>query len=309
MASIAMRSVNVKSVLFASDFSPASESPLRHALAIARHYGAEFYLAHVASPHGYSIGCAGALRYAIEVAQSNSEQLNQQLLESGALAGLSHEFIVREGEVWEQLEQIIREKHADLVVVGTHARHAPGKSLLGSVAEQIFRHAECPVLTVPPGPDEDSPIEQQPALNTVLFPADFSEVSLQALPHAVSFANHFGAKLLLLHVLPAVPTPKDVRRYASEDVTQMREEAPSAILPRFEELITQQAALAAKPEFVVNFGTPAEEILHAARVHKADVIILGLPHTAPGNAVSYAPWATAYQVLCDAACPVLTIEN
>jgi nucleotide-binding universal stress UspA family protein len=35
--------IRLKSVLIATDFSEASEKPLRHALAIARHYGSEIY--------------------------------------------------------------------------------------------------------------------------------------------------------------------------------------------------------------------------------------------------------------------------
>jgi len=41
--------IHLKSVLIATDFSEASDKALRHALAIARHYGAKLYLAHVIS--------------------------------------------------------------------------------------------------------------------------------------------------------------------------------------------------------------------------------------------------------------------
>jgi nucleotide-binding universal stress UspA family protein len=69
------------------------------------------------------------------------------LLKNGNLAGLQYEFIIREGNVWEQLEFIIQEKHIDAVVVGTHRREGLGRLMLGSVAEQIFRQANCLVLT------------------------------------------------------------------------------------------------------------------------------------------------------------------
>jgi nucleotide-binding universal stress UspA family protein len=310
MASVTVAPVNVvpKSVLVASDFSITSDRPLRHALAIARHFGAQFYLAHVAPPK--AIGCAGAVRLAIDTARRDSEQLNQQLLQSGALASLRHEFIVREGKVWEQLEQIIREKRVDLLVIGTHARHALGKLLLGSIAEQIFRQAECLVLTVGPGPERDSRIEQHQGLGTFLFATDFGVASWHALPHAVSFANHFGAKLVLLHVLPTVPMPEGFHwSVTTEDVTQIRENARLAVLPRLEELISQQAPLAVKPEFIVQFGIPGEQILHAAHVRKAAVIIMGLNRSAHIDTASHLPWATAYQVVCGAGCPVLTLKN
>ncbi len=48
--------VQVKSVLIATDFSPASEKPLRHAIAIAQIYEAKFYLLHVVSSAGLTAG-------------------------------------------------------------------------------------------------------------------------------------------------------------------------------------------------------------------------------------------------------------
>jgi len=43
---------------------------------------------------------------------------------------------------------------ADLMVVGSHGRHGVARWLLGSVAEAVVRLATCPVLVVPPPPDE-----------------------------------------------------------------------------------------------------------------------------------------------------------
>jgi nucleotide-binding universal stress UspA family protein len=114
--------IALKSVLVAFDFSQASQKPLHHALAIARHYGAKFYLAHVVSGIGYTIAGQEALNLAAERTQRTAHELRHELLESGALAGLDHEFIVREGNVWEQLELLIRQKQVDMVVVGTHGR-------------------------------------------------------------------------------------------------------------------------------------------------------------------------------------------
>jgi nucleotide-binding universal stress UspA family protein len=134
--------------------------PLRHALAIARHYGAKFYLAHVLSHIGYTIAGLEALQLAIEKTRIDIRQLEHYLLESGALAGLQYEFIVRAGNIWEQLELAIRQKQVDLVVIGTHGRGGLGKLLLGSIAEQIFRHANCFVVTVGPGSYQDSLVEK-----------------------------------------------------------------------------------------------------------------------------------------------------
>lgn len=56
--------------------------------------------------------------------------------------------ILREGDAADQIIATAKEVGADLIVIGTHARGALGRFLLGSVAELVVRHAPCPVLTV-----------------------------------------------------------------------------------------------------------------------------------------------------------------
>src|SRR6266478_5127867 len=172
--------IALKSVLVAFDFSEASQKPLHHALAIARHYGAKFYLAHVVSGLGYTIAGQEALSLAAERTRRTAQELEQELLKSGALTSLHYEFIVREGNVWEQLQLLIREKQVDMVVLGTHARGALGKMLLGSIAEQVFRHADCLVDTVGPGSPEDSLIEKPKPVHPFLFPSDLTQMRDEA---------------------------------------------------------------------------------------------------------------------------------
>ncbi len=301
--------VGLKSVLIAYDFSEASQKPLHHALTIARRYGAKFYLAHVVSSIGFTIAGPETSKLATEGARRDAQKLKQELFESGALVGLNHEFIVREGDVWEQLELIIKQNDVDLVVIGTHGRGGLGKLLLGSVAERIFRNADCFVVTVGPGSDKDSLIEKTEAVRPFLLATDFEAASLHALPHAVSFASQFGAKLVVLHVLPAAPIPEGFHWSKTGDLMQVREKARMDSQRQFEKLIPQNAPMAIKPEFMVKFGIPSDQILLASHALKADLIILGLRRGAHTETASHMPWDVAYKVVCGARCPVLTIRN
>jgi nucleotide-binding universal stress UspA family protein len=299
----------LKSVLFATDFSEASEKALRHALAIARHYGAKLYLVHVVSSLGFTLVGPDAVNTVTEIVWRDARQLEDQLVQSGALAGLRHEIIVRQGSVWEELEKIVRQEQVDLVVIGTHARRGLGKLLLGSVAEHIFRHSDCLVLTVGPGSLQDSPVDGTRAVRPFLFATDFGGPSLRALPYAISSANHFGTKLVLLHVVPAVPMPEGMNRPTADDVMQLRENAHIASVRRLKELTRQNAKLALEPECLVEFGSPSEKILQTANTLKADAIILGLHRSTHVDTKSHMPWATAYEVVCGAGCSVLTVRN
>ena len=49
--------------------------------------------------------------------------------------------------------RVAAELKVDVIVVGSHGRGAIARILLGSVSEQVVRHAPCPVLVVRPEPE------------------------------------------------------------------------------------------------------------------------------------------------------------
>jgi nucleotide-binding universal stress UspA family protein len=300
---------HLKSVLVATDFSTASERYLRRALAIAQHFGAKLYLTHVVSSIGYAIAGPPAQELALEASERDLQQLEKHLLADGSLAGLQHEFLTTKGVVWEELQSIIEQRQIDLVVIGTHGRQNLRKFVLGSVAEQVFRRSNCLVLTVGPGSVQESALEKSRAFRPFLFATDFGDASLHALPHAISFANHFGAKLVLLHVEPLTPVPEGFHwSSTSLDVQKLRDDARFKAVGRLKEILSHQAPLAAKPEFLVKFGAPSEMVLRAAAELQSDLIIMGVNHTRHIDTACHTPWATAYAVVCGATCPVLTVR-
>lgn len=302
--------IGLKSVLVASDFTEASSKPLRHAISIARHFHARFYLTHVVSSIGFTIAGADALESVTEAAQRDLAMLEKKLVETGDLAGLSHEFIVRQGDVWEELKAVIGEKQVELVVIGTHARHGVERLVLGSTAERIFREADGLVLTVGPHSHPDAPFDNSGGIGSILFPTDFGEASFRALPQAISFANHFRAKLVLLHVAPIMPIPEGFSwSTAPDDINGMREQAREKALKRLDELVSESAPLSVKPELMVEFGKHGEQILRVARSLKADLIVLGLDHTKHGRAAAHLPTTTTYKVVSQAHCSVLTVRS
>ena len=301
--------LRLKSVLMATDLSPASVKPLHHALAIARYYGAKLYVAHVVSPIPYLMAGAEALQLGCEGASQDMQQLLRDLLHDGSLNGLDHEFIIRHGSVWEELQAIIFQKQVDLVVVGTHGRRGIEKVLLGSVAEQVFRDATCPVLTVGPYSYRESHVDLTGEIRTYLFATDFGETSLRALPQAVSLASQTNAGLILLHVIPAAPVPQIPGWYSASEIMLMRENARQACVRRLEQLMPREEETPIESAFVVQFGIPSEKILQVALDKGVDLIILGLRRASLAGTISHMPWATAYQVVCGAGCPVLTVRQ
>jgi nucleotide-binding universal stress UspA family protein len=302
--------LEIRSMMLATDFSQASDEALRHALAVARCFKAKFFLAHVVSSLGITIAGPEALALAEKAAMRDASQLVDNLVRTESLKGLPLEVIIRQGEIWPQLQTVIREQKVDLVVMGAHGRQGMKKFLLGSVAEQIFRQADCMVLTVGPACYHEPRVGKPDSNATALFPTDFSDDSLRALPTAVSCANQFGARLVLLNIISMESELPAMHRCTEDSFLKIRENARVTRISRLAKLI-QHAKLSVQPEFVAEFGTGdpiSEDILKFSEKLDPGVIIMGLHPRKHVGLASHIPWATAYEIVSRAGCPVLTVR-
>jgi nucleotide-binding universal stress UspA family protein len=298
----------VKNVLFATDFSPTSESALPYAAAICRRFGSTLHTVHVLSEAGLLM-MAGGVDYVsmgtiYEDAQNEAKERLDQISEH--IEGIPHRNYVRHGQVWKTLANIIAENEVDLVVVGTHGRTGLGRLLLGSVAENILRHAPCPVLTVGPKVSGRAKLPELSSrgrdlappeleLKQIIFATNFARNAALAAGDAIALAQEFRAKLTLMHVI--------------EDYTELGSE-PGPIedsLHQLRRLIPKSTQLQYAPETLLEFGNAPERILKAAAEREADMIILGARSSEIGT--THLPWSAAHHVIAQARCPVLTIRQ
>ncbi len=77
---------------------------------------------------------------------SASKDFLANYLKQHAVSGITSE--VREGDPGLQIAEYAQSIKADLVVIPSHGRHGVPRLLLGSVAERVLRHVECPVLVL-----------------------------------------------------------------------------------------------------------------------------------------------------------------
>ena len=300
--------ISLKNILFATDFSDASETALSYAAAMSLRYGGMVHVAHVlpelnvVRPSPIDPITIGSI---YEDAHSGTQEKMHQL--SLRLKGFPHHTYIRHGKVSKVLSQIIDENQIDLLVTGTHGRTGIGKLLLGSVAEEVFRTATCPVLTVGPRVQKLASSPNHPATDAItptnvefrriLYATDFTPHSLAAAPYAFSLAREFGTRLTLLHVI--------------EEYGEHLHDRPGPIdaaLLELKKLAWEEAGLRYAPETLVEFGSPPASILETAMQRDADMIVLGVrpDHI---DASTHLPWATAHKVVAQASCPVLTVRG
>ena len=292
--------VQVKNILFLTDFSKPSEAALPFATAFGRGYGAKVHALHVLMPVAFAYTTPGLVATALEAAEE-AAQAEMQRIES-QLAGLPHETIVERGiGVWPCVEKAIQDDDIDLIVVGTHGRTGAEKLLLGSVAEEIFRRSPVPVLTI--GPNVRSSVHNGARFHRVLFATDFSPESLAGAPYAISLAQEDQARLLLLFVMRK-PLQKDAA------VDKQFELSVAEAIHRLYEITPKDAKFGLPPEVIVEFGEPAERIVAAAQQRRADLIVLGVRDAAGRmGAATHLERAIAHKVVAHASCPVLTVRG
>lgn len=283
---------SISTILVATDFSACSDNALRFASALARQQQAKVFLFHVLPPEPGFPKPMQVSRPEVSGAENTAAIRMYRALSQPEFAGIATDAILGCGELWPVLEGTMRKYDIELVVVGTRGRDGLTKLLLGSAAEQVFRHSARPVLTV--GPQADPAYLEDGGFRRVLYATDLSATSLNGLPYAVALARQ---NLRLLHVLCSdfASGEYGATIFEDDDFFRKREELRRLI------------PTCVNAGVIVEEGLPASTILRVANEQNASLIVMGA-NPSFAFAATHLPWTTAHRVICEANCPVLTVR-
>jgi nucleotide-binding universal stress UspA family protein len=290
--------ITLKEVLFPTDFSPASEAVFPYAATIADRYNARLCVAHVINLEPFDLAAPESVPEMIKQARTHAHQKIDHLLGTRRLEADRYQAIVAEGAVSEVLIDLTHRNHIDLVVLGTHGRRAFKKLLLGSVAEEVFCTAPCPVLTI--GPKAAS-AQANIELRHVLYLLKFEPDSSEAAKYAVSLAQRYAANLTVMNVR------EDMRSFPAEDEKQKK------ILEPFkywiEDHISEGSNLRNQIRFERGLGPATEAILNFVSKAAVDLIVMSVERIDSVTAGHLPKPDAAYELVSYAPCPVLTIRE
>lgn len=136
--------MNAKKILFATDFSEASQAALEYAEMLARDNQAALLILHVQEP--IITYAMGETPLALDTEQPEVAKRLQGVVPHDPTVPFEHRLVV--GSPADEIVQIADSEHVDLIVIGTHGRTGLSRLLMGSVAEVVVRRATCPVLTL-----------------------------------------------------------------------------------------------------------------------------------------------------------------
>lgn len=143
--------MDIKKILFATDFSRYSEYALTFANVIAKSLKAQIHIVHVVSEtvnrNKYYLPHSEYER----LKQESTDKARTLLEETIQKIGLPHEEVkisIIQGTPSEKIIQLANELAVDLIVLGTHGRAGLNHLLYGSTAENVLLHSRIPVMVI-----------------------------------------------------------------------------------------------------------------------------------------------------------------
>lgn len=184
-------------------------------------------------------------------------------------AGLRASTRVVEGAPVEVIVRVATQEKADLILMGSHRHSILHHVVLGSVSENVVRHAPVPVLLTRWTGEAAAP-DGNPFAH-VLFPTDFSPCAEKAYCCLVELAGGGMRRATILHVQDT----RMVRPNAGKDGTNMRHLEQMVDTDRLARAEAELRALGVETHVLVREGLPYREVLRAAEEVSATSIVLG----------------------------------
>ena len=143
-------------------------------------------------------------------------------------------------------------------------------------------------------------------IKTILCPTDFSEPAREALNVASDLAQHFGAEIRLLHVVPVLPPLPPDPNFVFK-VPEYEGFLHAEAEKNLQTLSTDLSGKSLRVTTSVAHGDAAGEIIRAAETQKVDMIVISTHGATGWERLLFG--SVAEKVVRLASCPVLTIRK
>jgi nucleotide-binding universal stress UspA family protein len=228
-------------------------------------------------------------QFGTEICYRTKESISSRL-------GKEVESLICEGEPYEVIADIARQRKADLIAIGTHGRKGLKKLFMGSVTSRVIVLSPCDVLVV-----KKSLGETPEKFKSILLRFDGSEFSKRALNRACAIAKIEGSEITALYVVPCCEGMETFLSTGLIRENQMRE--AQKIVEEAKEMATDQG-VSVKTEILE--GDAADTIINTATTLGSDLIIGG---THAWSGIDKAIVGSIMEsVIVNAPCPVLVVK-
>ncbi|MBL7930553.1 MAG: universal stress protein [Bacteroidia bacterium] len=188
----------MKTILVPTDFSPIANTALNYAIHVAGKLKSKIYLL-----HSYQVPAPiGEVPFAVlnDERRMLKEESEKNLLEASVKvgnAGIAYEYISVEGDAVDSILQAVKEKKAEMIIMGAKGETNLLDAIFGSVCLKVMEKASCPVMAIPNDTVITKPVKH------ITFATDYHQSDFAAIDRAVEIAGLSQAELNILHISDA----------------------------------------------------------------------------------------------------------
>jgi nucleotide-binding universal stress UspA family protein len=254
-----VKGLSMQRILAATDFSTRSDRALRRATLLAREHGASLAVLHVVDDDRPE-----PLRDA-EVATTTG--LLRNLAETiSRVDGVDCAPSVAQGDTFSAILESADALNADLIVIGPHRRRARDV-FAGTTAERTVRRGTRPVLVV-----NGAPLKPYAR---ILLAVDFSAHSTAAIKAVDSLRLAAAPEYIALHIFESPPGQSVLGGNTERDNAEMVERERRRATQALDEFFSSLGVKTLRRIAQIQDAPVAQLILERARLHDADLIVLG----------------------------------
>ena len=183
----------MKNILVPIDFSEHSENALYMAASVARKVKAELHLVHTLNMGDSHLldGEDDAIKAAPYIMAM--EKRFSLYVDKPYLKDLKVGYSVRQKSVHEEIEEVIKEVNADLIVMGSHGSKGLQEFFIGTNTQKVVRNSQVPVMVI------KSKMEGF-QIENVVFACDFDAENVNSYKNAKTFFKKLEIDMKLLYV-------------------------------------------------------------------------------------------------------------
>ncbi len=242
-------------ILCAVDLSPASDAVAAWGGLLAHAYGARVTLLFAdwpEMPRYFTREQIPELVHSDDLRRKPLQAQLQALADKHLPQGVAYDMKIVDGHAVQAIRTEARNINADLIIFGSHGHSGAARLLMGSVAENLVRETDLPLLIVKSPP---------PARKLrVLCPANLTEVARDCVLVSSSLAGKLAADLRVM--------------YAAEEETAESDKSHAQLCSWLPEQSRRNCQLSE----VVVAGHAAERIVQFAREKNIDLLVIGAQH-------------------------------
>lgn len=185
-----------KTIMVPVDFTLVTDKALSYATSLAKIFNSELLLLHVADKNTH---------------HEAEKKLAAKAVDNHKSANVKTDYLVVDGNIFDQIGRTAADKNAALVVMGTHGIKGSQK-FLGSHAMKVITHSKVPYIVT-----QHKPFEP---IKNILIPVDFSMEIKQVLVFSEAIAKQFDATI---HLLPKAVGDESLERKVELNIRYSRE--------------------------------------------------------------------------------------